>query len=89
MEKAVEILDKSKIADLFAGWEETLIWSCLQDCMGRAYADTEEDPQSAQIVVGDFVSLRESPLHGLCGINRMTGNLSLSLWYRLLQIGRI
>lgn len=47
MEKAVEILDKSKIADLFAGWEETLIWSCLQDCMGRAYADTEEDPQSA------------------------------------------
>ena len=61
MEKAVEILDKSKIADLFAGWEETLIWSCLQDCMGRAYADTEEDPQSAQIVVGDFCFFAGKP----------------------------
>lgn len=61
MEKAVEILDKSKIADLFAGWEETLIWSCLQDCMGRAYADTEEDPQSAQIVVGDFCFFAGNP----------------------------
>ena len=34
MEKTVEIMEKNRIADLFAGWEETLIWSCLQDCMG-------------------------------------------------------
>lgn len=50
----MEIMDKSIVAGLFEGWQETLIWSCLQDCMGRAYADDEENPQSAQIVVGDF-----------------------------------
>lgn len=54
MEKIVEIMDKSVITELFAGWEETLIWSCLQDCMGRAYGDDPENPRSAQIVVGDF-----------------------------------
>ena len=28
--------DLEKIAPLFAGWEETMIWSCLQGVMGRA-----------------------------------------------------
>ena len=23
---------------LFAGWEETLLWSCLQGVMGKVYA---------------------------------------------------
>ena len=40
-------MEKNRIADLFAGWEETLIWSCLQDCMGRAFADSlEKSPVS-------------------------------------------
>lgn len=24
---------------LFDGWEETLIWSCLEGCMGTVFAD--------------------------------------------------
>lgn len=43
-----------RVAPLFAGWEETMIWSCLQGCMGHAIADQEEAPRAAQIVVGDF-----------------------------------
>ncbi len=50
----VEIIDKSILEPLFSGWEETMIWSCLQGIMGRAYADDGENPQSAQVVSGDF-----------------------------------
>lgn len=42
------------IDPLFCGWNETLIWSCLQGCMGRAWADKENSPKSAQIITGDF-----------------------------------
>ncbi|MDF2888693.1 MAG: hypothetical protein K0R23_3078 [Lacrimispora sp.] len=50
----IEIKDKSILEPLFSGWEETLIWSCLQNVMGRAFADKEKDPKSAQLVIGDF-----------------------------------
>ena len=43
-----------QIAPLFAGWEETLIWSALQGHMGRVIAEPETNPVSAQIVIGDF-----------------------------------
>jgi len=46
--------NKALIAPLFVGWNETMIWSCLQDYMGLAYADSETAPRSAQICVGDF-----------------------------------
>ena len=46
--------NKKSIAPIFDGWEETMIWSCLQGCMGVAYADDPVSPVSAQISVGDF-----------------------------------
>ncbi len=42
------------ISILFDGWEETLIWSCLQGCMGTVFADATEFPNMAQIHIGDF-----------------------------------
>lgn len=42
------------IAPLFEGWEESLIWSCLQGCMGEAWADKKECPKSARILLADF-----------------------------------
>ncbi len=42
------------IVPLFAGWEESLIWSCLQGCMGDAWADRKERPQAARIILADF-----------------------------------
>lgn len=47
----------SSIAPLFAGWEESLVWSCLQGCMGEAWADRPEEPKSARIILGDFCYL--------------------------------
>jgi GNAT superfamily N-acetyltransferase len=48
------VKDKKTIGHLFTGWDETMIWSCLQDYMGIAYTDCLESPASAQISVGDF-----------------------------------
>ena len=42
---------------LFGDWEETLIWSVLQGCMGRAWADNQEVPQAALLWIGDFLIL--------------------------------
>lgn len=50
-----------QIAPLFAGWEETMVWSYLQGCMGYAIVDQEEAPKAAQIVVGDFCFFTGEP----------------------------
>jgi len=47
----------SSIAPLFDGWDDTLIWSCLQGHMGRAWADDADDPAAAQIITSDFCFL--------------------------------
>jgi RimJ/RimL family protein N-acetyltransferase len=46
-----------RTAPLFQGWDETLIWSVLQGCMGKAWADSEEDPEAALLWMGDFLFL--------------------------------
>lgn len=46
--------DRGKIAHLFEGCQAALVWSCLQNCMGRAWADRLDYPEAAQIIVGDF-----------------------------------
>lgn len=48
------VKNKNCIVPLYEGWQETMIWSCLQDCMGYAYADDLEHPRSANIMIGDF-----------------------------------
>lgn len=53
--------DMHKIAPIFSGWQETLIWSCLQGCMGYVVADDNENPSAAQIVVGDFCFFAGTP----------------------------
>ncbi|MDR3999279.1 MAG: GNAT family N-acetyltransferase, partial [Evtepia sp.] len=44
-------------APLFAGWEETLLWSCLQGVMGKVYAPAGEPLRAAPAVFGDFTFL--------------------------------
>lgn len=51
----------TQIAPLFAGWEETLIWSCLQGEMGMAFADDAAHPRSARIELADFCYLAGEP----------------------------
>ena len=49
-----EIQDTSKVRNLFDGWQETLIWSCLQKVMGKVYTTDPENPVSALAFVGCF-----------------------------------
>ena len=46
--------DMFRIIKLFEGWNETLLWSCLQGYMGNAWTDNIQNPRSAQIITGDF-----------------------------------
>ena len=52
-------------AKLFDGWEETLIWSCLQGVMGAVYGDDPVHPNSAAAVIGDFTFFAGAPLREL------------------------
>ncbi len=49
--------EMTKIAPLFSGTEETMVWSCLQGVMGEAWADRGEKPAAARILIGDFLFL--------------------------------
>lgn len=60
--KMVTVLNHpEKASALFEGWQETLIWSCLQGVMGEIYADSPEMPRSAMAVLGDFGFLAGKP----------------------------
>ena len=49
-----EVIGTEQVRQLFAGWQETMIWSCLQGVMGHLYADSTENPKSAMAILGDF-----------------------------------
>lgn len=55
------------VSALFDGWDETIIWSCLQGVMGAVYADDQENPSCAMAILGDFAffageaGVRETP----------------------------
>ena len=43
--------DPQTAAPLFDGWQETLIWSCLQGVMGEIYADSPEIHQNYEQIL--------------------------------------
>ena len=49
-----ELEDTSKVEALYEGWEETLIYSCLQKVMGKIFVTNTENPVSAMAFVGCF-----------------------------------
>jgi len=55
--------DLERIAPLFEGWEETMVWSCLQGIMGRAAWN--EKRTAAMISNRDFCFLAGEPDEGL------------------------
>lgn len=56
-----ELKNPAPAEHLFDGWQETLIWSCLQKVMGHLYADSLEKPVSAMALLGDFCFLAGKP----------------------------
>jgi len=61
-------MNKNKGAALFSGWDEALIWSCLQGYMGDLVLDNEEAPSSAMIHIGDFCFFAGNPNIALLNI---------------------
>lgn len=51
------LADPAAASSLFDGWNETVIWSCLQGIMGCVLADDPARPDSAATVLGDFAFL--------------------------------
>ena len=56
-----EVVNNKKAEELFAGWDETIIWSCLQGVMGHIYVDDKEAPVSAMAILGDFCFFAGEP----------------------------
>ncbi len=56
-----ELDDTTKAEKLFGGWEETLIFSCLQKVMGKIFVTDPESPGSAMAYVGCFAFYAGEP----------------------------
>lgn len=56
-----EMKDTQKVEKLFEGWEETLIYSCLQKVMGKIYVTEQENPKSACAQIGCFCFFAGEP----------------------------
>ena len=61
----IKLTDPEQAGDIFAHWDETIIWSCLQNIMGDIYAvyngKSQETPGSAMAFLGDFCFLAGVP----------------------------
>ncbi len=56
-----ELENTSKANALFKGWEETMIYSCLQKIMGKIYVTNLDDPAAAMAVIGCFAFFAGKP----------------------------
>lgn len=65
-------MNKCKVTALFDGWNEALIWSCLQGHMGNMILDDDENPLSAMIDIGDFCFFAGNPTSTLFTIPSKT-----------------
>lgn len=62
-----ELEQAERAEALFVGWQETIIWSCLQGVMGKIYVNALEHPVSAMALLGDFCFLAGKPDKELVG----------------------
>ncbi len=56
-----ELCDPRAAAPLFAGWEETLVLSCLEQVMGKIYVTDPDHPKSAMAFLGQFAFYAGEP----------------------------
>lgn len=57
-----ELKDTGKAADLFAGWQDSVVWAALDGVMGKIYVDSLEKPESGAVMLGDFCFLSGRPM---------------------------
>ena len=62
LEIMIYVLENTeKVKELFEGWEETLVYSCLQKVMGKVFVTDLERPKSAMAFVGCFAFYAGEP----------------------------
>lgn len=83
-----ELDDTSKVKHLFDGWNETLIYSCVQKVMGRIYVTDLENPKAAFAYVGCFGFFAGEPEKELV-INKPDGFVIMTpqnkVWAKLIE----
>ena len=62
---AVRLRCPGRAAALFAGWQESIVFACLEGRMGAVYADREADPAAAAALLGDFCFFSGIPSESL------------------------
>ncbi len=70
----------ASVEQLFADWQETVIWSCLAGTMGDLYADDLEHPAARWRSWGIFVIWQGNQRKRLPPLNRTGMIRILSLW---------
>lgn len=63
----VRLSDPSRAAALFGGWQEAIVWSCVQGVMGDVFVDDPERPAAAMAQLGDFRFFAGRPDRALAG----------------------
>ena len=56
-----ELLETGRASALFAGWQDSVVWSALQGVMGKIYVDSLEKLESGVAMLGDFCFLSGKP----------------------------
>lgn len=83
-----ELDDTSKAKHIFEGWDETLIYSCLQKVMGKIYVTDKDNPKSAFAYVGYFGFYAGEPEKELV-INKPNGFVIMTpqneAWAKLIE----
>ncbi len=56
-----ELKETGRASALFAGWQDSVIWSAVQGVMGKIYVDSLKKPESGAVMLGDFCFLSGRP----------------------------
>ena len=56
-----ELIETGRASALFAGWQDSVVWTALQGVMGKIYVDSLEKPESGVVMLGDFCFLSGKP----------------------------
>lgn len=80
--------DALKAAELFRGWPDTCIISCMQKVMGEIFVTDTADPRSAMALLGDFAFYGGEPCRELVEAKSRDGLVMVPLhegWTRLIE----
>lgn len=56
-----ELKETGRASALFAGWQDSVVWSVVQGVMGKIYVDSLKKPESGAVMLGDFCFLSGKP----------------------------